>query len=105
MTYLVAASSSGQDCEIVLPAESGQYYTLNHIVYSYSGLLSLGTGTFTVKFGNTKVLEFDIKNEILGSVLDMVGEGYQSAPNESVTITLKGVSGLIGKLSIVYTMY
>jgi hypothetical protein len=105
MTYAVQASTSGNDCVITLPAVENQYYVLEQIIYSYSGTIGLGSGGFKIEFEDVKILDFDIKADILGSILDLVANAYQSPVNEEVNLTLKGVTGLIGKLSIIYQVY
>lgn len=105
MTYIVDVSSSGQNAEVVLPAVSNTYYVIERIVYSYSGSITLGSGNLIITSGGTSILDFDIKNDILGNVLGSDSQGYQSANNEEVIIKLKGVTGLIAKLSIIYTEY
>jgi hypothetical protein len=105
MTYAVAVSTSGQDAVITLDAVSGKYYLIERIIYSYSNSIALGTGNFKITFDGDSILDFDVKNDILGSVLNLDNLGYQSGINQEVILKLKGVSGIIGKISIVYTEY
>lgn len=102
MTYAVQ-NASASDCVITLPAVSGKYYVLEQILYSYSGILSLGTGAVKIEFGANTVLDYDIKSDLIGYVVGgQVTNAFQSNVNEIVKITLKGVAGLVGKLSIIY---
>lgn len=108
MPYAVAISSAGGNATITIPAVAGTGYTIAFLVYSYNGLLSLGAGNLTMSFSGVPVLDFDIKDELLGTLtLDSLPNGYIYNTNlgDSVTITLAGTGTLIGKLSVYYQVF
>lgn len=105
MTYLVSVSTTGNDATITLPAEENKFYAIYRIIYSYSNSITLSSGNLKLTSNGVPLFDFDIKNEILGNVIDVDEHAYASGINEDFVLKLKGVTGLIGKLSIMYEEY
>jgi len=93
-------SSMSGNATITLPAVSDQYYILQQVIGSYSSNISIGAGTISITFGSTKIFETDLSNPNFQYDVQT-----QSDVNQSVTITLKGITLLTAKLNIGYDVY
>lgn len=106
--YFHQTGSSGSDTVISLSATSGKYWSLENLLYSYSGLISLGNGRLRIQFAGVTVLDFDVKNDLIGGAIGSPTGMYnsmQAGNNEAVEIRLFGNGSLVGKLNLIANQF
>ena len=93
------------DAEIVVPADSEQFWAIDWIMWSYDGD---AVGQFQVFYAGVKVMEHDITRggpgllEFHNQSLYHANEQKMAIKGEELKVVLKGATGATGKLSIRY---
>lgn len=98
-TLTGVSASAGAACTVTIPADRESFHCLKKIIFSYDDL-SAGIGQITIQINAASIIHA-IPTAGPGP-LDVDGI-HTNNRNESVVVTLAGVTGATGRLSVIYT--